>query len=187
MKKLVYLLSAALVLGLFGNGFSQNRAVGVVPGAGRYVYAANLNLTSEQLTKLNDLRTAFYNETVDLRNQLQSKSLELRTLMLDPVKNQSKITALQKEMLTIQQKLQEKALNLRVEARKLLTPEQLAMLPPGCGLGIGIGMGFGAGRGYGLGINYAGGYGRGRGGFARGGRGAGRGMGWRSAYCPYRY
>jgi len=92
---------------------------------------------------------------------------------------------LQKEVSGIHQKLQEKALNFRIEARKVLTPEQIALLPAGYGFGFGLGintgLGYGTRSGYGRGMN--GGYGRGR------GRGTGQGRGgyYRSAYCPYRF
>ncbi len=198
MKKMIFQLSIVLALILSGSGWTQNARMRQAPNAGRYFYATNLNLTADQMTKLNELRSAFYNETADLRNQVQSKTLQLRSLMLDPQKNRSEITPVQRELLTLRQKLQEKALTMQIKARKLLTPEQLALLPRGSALGIGLGLGFGAGRGYGLGICQAGlgyspkanpamGYARSRNGFMRGSRGAGRGHGWRSANCPYRY
>ena len=185
MRKLTFILSLLLVFGLLTDGFSQNPVNRPFYGAGRGLYATNpnLNLTPDQLTKINKLRTTFYKETLPIRTDLQNKTLELRTLMMQPVLNQAKIVALQKNIATIRQKLQEKALNFRIEARKVLTPEQLALLPAGRGLGLGLGfnVGFGYGTGFGNGRGMKAGYGRGRGAGARGG------MGYRSAYCPYRF
>ncbi len=178
MKKFSYLLSIVLMFAFFSNGFSQNRGNwGGMQRGGMNLYAGNLNLTTEQTTKLNDIRNAFSKETLALRTELQSKAMEVRTLMPELEKNQTKIISLQKEMLTARQKLQEKSLQIRINARKVLTAEQAAMLPAGRGMGLGFGLanGSGQGRGYGKGM------GNGR------GNGGGRGQGYRSANCPYRY
>jgi Spy/CpxP family protein refolding chaperone len=196
MKKLSTFLSLFVLIALFGTASAQNPVVPVnrpFYGAGRGLYAANLNLTADQLTKINDLRTAHYKDILPLRTKLQSKMLELRTLMLQPAQNQSKIVALQKDIADLQQKIQEKALDFNVRVRKVLTPEQLALLPAngrlglglGLGLNVGLGYGRGAGAGYGAGAGMKAGYGRGGRGAGRArGRGMGAGMGY---YCPYRY
>ena len=52
--------------------------------------------------------------------------------------------AKQEEILNLRSKLQEKGANLRLEVRKVLTPEQLAQLPTfGPGMGFGPRMSFG--------------------------------------------
>ena len=63
--------------------------------------------------------------------------------MVNPNSYPAAITAKQKEIWDLQSKLQEKAANLGLEIRKLLTPEQLTQLPD-----FGPGMGFGS-RGFG--------------------------------------
>lgn len=148
------------------------------PGYGRgYGYAAGsysrgcwcapgINLTAEQTTKLNSLQQAFLNESLPIRNELASKALELRTLMAQPGVDAAKISAKQKEIFALQQKLQEKSLTYQSDARNILSPQQLSALPPGCGLGFAAGTGYSAG--------YGGGYGRGRG----MGRGPGFGRTW---------
>jgi Spy/CpxP family protein refolding chaperone len=194
MKKLSTFLSLFLLVALFGTTHAQNPVVPVnrpFYGTARGAYAVNLNLTSDQLTKINDLRTAHYKDVLPLRTKLQSKMLELRTLMLQPVQNQNKIVALQKDIADLQQKIQQKALDFNIKVRKVLTPQQLALLPAGSRLGLGLGLGLNVGLGYGRGAGYGAGAGM-NAGYGRGGRGAGRargrglgaGMGY---YCPYRY
>ena len=121
-----------------------------------------LNLTAEQKTKLNDLREKTWKDTVTLRNEMQTKRLELRTLWTNPNPDKDKIQA--------------KMTNSRLEARKQLTPEQAAQVATN-----GPGMGFGGG-----GMHRMGGMGRGNcdspggGGFGPGGgpgRGPGQGFG----------
>ncbi len=180
MKKLSYLLSFMLVFALSGDLFSQGMAGGrgmgqkgqMNQGAGMN-RAAYLNLTTDQITKINSLRNDFSKETLSLRTGMQSKAMEIRTLMSDPEKNQSKIISLQKEMSSLRQQLQEKSLQFRIKARKVLTPEQIAMLPAG-----GMRLGFAAGSGRGMGRGMGQGMHQGRG---------GKGRGMRSGNCMYGY
>lgn len=103
-----------------------------------------LNLTAEQKTKLNDLREKTWKETVTLRNEMQTKRLELRTLWTNPNPDKDKIQAKQKELSDLRNKLQAKMTDSRLEARKQLTPEQAAQVATH-GPGMGMGMGFGGG------------------------------------------
>ena len=170
-----------LVLTFTGDAFSQGMAGGgrgmgqkgqMAAGAGMN-RAARLNLTTDQITKIKTLRNDFAKETLTLRTGMQTKSMEMRTLMIYPEKNQAKIISLQKDMSTLRLQLQEKSLQFRIKARKVLTPEQIAMLPAG---GMRMGMGFSAGnnRGMGHGMNQ---------GMRQGHGGKGRGM--RSGNCIY--
>jgi hypothetical protein len=75
--------------------------------------------------------------------------------------------------INLNEKLAEKSLSYQLGARKILTPDQITQLPPGCSLGFGnpfVGPGFGMSPGYGYGRGP--GYGRGR------GYGSGRGRCW---------
>jgi Spy/CpxP family protein refolding chaperone len=101
-----------------------------------------LNLTAEQKTKLTDLREKTWKDTVDLRNEMQAKRLELRTLWTDPKSDKDQIQAKQKEMNDLRNKLQAKMTDSRLEARKHLTPEQAAQMAA-CGPGLGLGFGGG--------------------------------------------
>jgi zinc resistance-associated protein len=107
-----------------------------------------LNLTPEQKTKLSELQEKQWKESVTLRNEMQTKRLELRTLWTAPTPDKDKILAKQKEMNELRDRLQAKGTDFRLEARKVLTPEQAAQVGtfgPGMGMGGGM-MGMG-GRG----------------------------------------
>ena len=139
-----------------------------------------LNLTAEQKTKLNDLREKTWKETVTLRNEMQTKRLELRTLWTNPNPDKDKILAKQKEMSDLRNTLQAKMTDSRLEARKVLTPEQAAQVAT-----QGPGMGFGGGGMHRMGRMGRGncdgpGFGPGGAGFGPGGgpgRGPGQGFG----------
>ena len=107
----------------FGPGFGR--------GSGGPAYGSPPipNLTSEQSAQIQALRDAFLKEIEPLQNNLWTKRTELQTLWVDPKSDPAVIAAKQKEIRDLQSKLQEKAGNLRLEIRKLLTPEQLAQWP----------------------------------------------------------
>jgi len=160
----VLLVAVSLALA-WGPGYGRGAGYAAGPYYRGCWYAPGINLTSDQTGKLNSLHQAFLNESLPIRNELASRALELRTLMAQPGTDAAKISAKQKEIFALQQKLQEKSLAYQSDARNVLTPQQLSALPPGCGLGF-------AGTGYGAG--FGGGYGRGRG----MGRGPGFGRAW---------
>lgn len=128
---------------------------GYGPGAG---FGPGLNLTPEQSQKMQAMRENFFKESLPLRNELQVKQLELRTLWAQANPDQEKILAKQKEVNALRAQLQEKATQHRLEMRKVLTPEQQAQMGaygpgfgPGSGRGYGrMGGGFGPGRGMGF-------------------------------------
>jgi Spy/CpxP family protein refolding chaperone len=135
-----------------------------------------LNLTQNQTTKLNTLRQAFWKDTSNLNVKIDQRQLELNSLLLEPNPDSGKVTKLQKDISDLQLQLNEKRVFYQLDARKILTPEQIAQLPPGCTLGFGNLMG-GPGPGYGCGMGP--GYGGGRGMGCGYGRGyGGRGCCW---------
>ena len=143
MKKTIIVgLSLALAVALMatvafarGSGFGLGNGVG--PG---YGYSAIPNLTAEQSSKIQALQKANLAETTPFQQDLLKKKTELRSLWLTQNPDQAKITALQKEILNLQSKLQEKGTNLSLEIRKVLTPEQQAqMAASGHGMGRGMG------------------------------------------------
>jgi len=177
MKKAMIGMSVLVVLLT-----AVSQAVAWCPLGRGIAYAPNLNLTAEQSGKLNTLKQDFFKETLPIRNELASKVMEFRALLTQPSTDAGKIKAKQKEIFALQQKLQEKSVAYHLDARKILTAEQISMLPPGCGLGFLAGAGYGSGRGYGRG------YGQGmwatRGAFCGGGRGGGFGRGLRDGSGP---
>jgi len=141
-KTTIITLSLVLALALMATAalaWGPGRGYGMGPGYGT---PAIPNLTAEQSSKIQALQKAYLDEIAPLRGELFKKSTELRSLWLSQNPDQAAITAKQKEILNLQSKLQEKATNLRLETRKLLTPEQQAQIGT-----FGYGMGFGPGMG----------------------------------------
>ena len=135
-----------------------------------------LNLTQDQTAKLNTLHQAFGKDTADLSTRINQKQLELNSLLLEPTPDAGKIASLQKEISGLQLQFNEKSVSCQLEARKILTSEQIAQLPAGCTFGFGNVTGRGQGYGCGMGAGYGGGNGRGYG--CGRGPGYGRGCAW---------
>ena len=155
MKKTI-IVGLALVLGLalvatvalaWGPGFGPGFGRGF--GGPAYGVPPIPNLTDEQSAQIKALRDGFLKEIEPLQKELYTQSQELRTLWQSPSPDQAAIAAKQKEIFNLRSQLQDKAPNLGLEIRKVLTPEQLAELPAfSQGAGFGPGPGFGP-RGFG--------------------------------------
>ena len=113
------------------------------------------NLSEEQMTRLDENRRAFFEDTRNLRENLYQKELELRSELAKEDPDAQKAAGLQAEISDLTAQLDQKRLDHRIKMQKE-NPE------------------FFAGRGYGMGR----GYGKGGGGMGRGfqGRGMGRGI-----------
>jgi len=148
MKKTI-IIGLSLVLGLalvatvalaWGPGFG--RGFGAGPGYGTPPIP---NLTADQSDQIQALRETFLKEVESLQKDLYAKGQELRTLWSTQNVDPAAVKAKQNEISDLRSQLQDKAINLRLEIRKVLTPEQLAQLPAiGADAGFGHhGMGFG--------------------------------------------
>ncbi|RPJ06536.1 MAG: periplasmic heavy metal sensor [Deltaproteobacteria bacterium] len=100
------------------------------------------NLTAEQSAQIQAVRDGFLKETEPLQKELYAKGQELRQLWTTPNADPDAVKAKQGEISDLRSELQEKATNLKLEIRKVLTPEQLAQMPA-AGRGFGPGMGSG--------------------------------------------
>lgn len=157
----------------------------------------SLNLTEDQLAKIQDLRLEFQKAILPLRMEVQKHYLELRRMIRSSV-SQAEIQAKMNQIDKLESELREKFITHQKQIRDLLTPEQKVLFDRWGGVGLGWGRMGGLGLGLGLG-RAARGYGRGLSGYTprlgrglpwgtRGGqRGAwlrGSRMG-RGFWCPY--
>ena len=111
---------------------------------------SQLNLTADQKAQLSAMRDAQLKEMQPLREQMFAKRDELRQLWLASSPDQAKILAAQKEMRALRDQVQDKMTAFRLEALKVLTPEQQAKIKTAIssrGAGPGRGMGPGGWRG----------------------------------------
>jgi periplasmic protein CpxP/Spy len=99
------------------------------PGAHKeFGFKKHLNLSDEQLGKMKELKSRFRDETRDLRYGLAIKRLEMRKLFTDPKTDDAALIAKQKEISKLRQQLSDKRAQMKIEWRKILTPEQIAKL-----------------------------------------------------------
>ena len=124
MKKITLTLTA-VALGLLLT--SQAFAWGPGPGRGhgycREAGLEKLNLTDDQKAKIEALQTANWKAIRPLREKMFDKAVELRKLWLQANPDKDKITAAQKELRAIRDDMQDKNTVMKLEIRKVLTPE----------------------------------------------------------------
>jgi Spy/CpxP family protein refolding chaperone len=109
-------------------------------------------LTPEQETKLNELRTRFRAKNAQLIGAMTTKRIELQSLWSDPKAEAKAILDKEKELRDFQNQMKDQAVQMKLEARQFLTPEQLDQMGPGMGFGPGRGFGRGHGRDFGPGF-----------------------------------
>jgi Spy/CpxP family protein refolding chaperone len=112
------------------------------------------SLSPEQRAKFQELRRKFIEETAQLRGALLTKRLELQSLWNDPKADPKAIMDKEKELRDLQNQMRDKVVQNRLEARKLLTPEQITEFGQGQGMGSGFGRGGVMGHGHGMGYGY---------------------------------
>ncbi len=139
-KKMLYIMIAVFAMALVATVAMAGPGYGRGMGYGYGVPPVS-NLTPEQATKIQSIQQAHLKEVAPLQQQLLAKKMELRAAWLAQNPDQAKINALQKDILNLNAKIQEKATNARLEMRKVLTPEQQAQLSV-----YGPGFGYGKGR-----------------------------------------
>jgi Spy/CpxP family protein refolding chaperone len=110
-----------------------------------------LSLTPEQKTKFQELHQKFNEETAQLKGALLTKRLELQSLWTNPKSDGKAIGDKERELRDLRNQMGDKITQMRLEARKSLTPEQIAEFGRGFGMGPGFGRGRMMGRGPGMG------------------------------------
>jgi Spy/CpxP family protein refolding chaperone len=168
MRKTIVLLGLVALM-VLGVTFAYAQGPGMGPGhKGMHESwgpGKNYPLTPEQQTKFQELRRKFREENAKLIGAMVTKKLELQSLWTDPKADSKAILDKERELRDLQNQLKDKAVQMRLEARKFLTPEQIQNWKPGRGMGRGFGGGHMMGHGYGMG----------RGEMGRGGMGPGHG------------
>jgi Spy/CpxP family protein refolding chaperone len=106
-------------------------------------------LTPEQKVKFQELRRRFDEETAQLKGAMLTKRLELRSLWTNPKADSKAILDKEKELRDLQNQMKDKVIQNKLEARKLLTPEQITEFGQGRGTGPGYGRGRMMGPGFG--------------------------------------
>ncbi len=100
------------------------------------------------------MRQKFNEETAQLRGSILTKRLELQSLWTNPKADSNAIMGKEKELRDLQNQMKDKVVQYKLEARKFLTPEQIAEFGAGHGMGPGFGRGHMMGHGRGMGPGY---------------------------------
>ena len=149
MKKTMALIGLVSAMALTAaTAFAWGPGMGRGYGSGYGPAVAAPNLSAEQAAKLQKIQADRYADAAKVRSEMVAKRMELQALFREPVLDQAKIAAKQKEITALQAQMQEKALATRTAVAETLTPEQRAQMPA---YGPGMGSGFGQGRGMGSG------------------------------------
>jgi Spy/CpxP family protein refolding chaperone len=140
------LFVAAVATSAFGFGWGRGPGFGRGPCAGGDFGGSGLELTADQKAKLSEMQDAQFKELKPITEQMRTKRDELRKLWLETSPDQAKITAAQKEMNGLRDQMQDRMTAFRLDALKVLTPEQKDKMKTAIS-----GRGFGPGRGMGPG------------------------------------
>jgi Spy/CpxP family protein refolding chaperone len=99
------------------------------PGSHKeFCFKKHLGLSDQQLAKMKELKNRFHTNTRDLRYNLEIKRVEMRKLFTDPKTDDETLLAKQKEISELRHQLSDKKDAMKIEWRKILTPEQIAKL-----------------------------------------------------------
>ena len=128
-KMLLGTLIALLLLGGIGTAFAwASQGKGTLPSARKIApfssLAVNLNLSEDQIKKLQDLRLEYQKETLELKNALRVKRLELQALLASNEVDENKASSIVEEIGKLSTDIWKKSIHYRLEMRKILTEEQ---------------------------------------------------------------
>jgi len=157
MPKTIVLLGLVILM-VLGVTYAYAQAPGSDPGhKGMHESwgpGKDYSLTPEQKAKIQELRRNFRRENAKLIGAIVTKKLELESLWTDPKSNLKALLDKERELRDLRNQPKDKAVLMRLEIRKLLTPEQIQnwkphrgmgrghmMADPGCMMGAGPGMG----------------------------------------------
>ncbi len=110
--------------GGWGRGHARSACDGG-PGYERDIQAIpDLGLTAEQTAKIREQREAHLKDVKPLHDKIFSKRGELKLLWLQKTPDREKITAVQKEIGSLRDQMQDKMTSNRLDMFNVLTPEQ---------------------------------------------------------------
>lgn len=117
--------------GMMGPGYAGHHMM----GPGRGFAPGNNNLTDEEVAKIDAAREKFFDETRSLKRDIDDKAYDLRKALNSENPDANKVAGLQKELSKLQADFDLKAVQHRLEMRKILPEKKLQ----GRGMGVGRG------------------------------------------------
>jgi Spy/CpxP family protein refolding chaperone len=153
MKKTMIALGLVMVM-LWGVSYVYAQEQGDPPrhrwmhGQESWGQGKRLNLTPEQKARFQELRRKFIEENAQLIGGLVAKRLELKSLWTDPKADSQTILSKERELRDLQNRMRDKIIQYKLEARNSLTPEQIEKLGSMGGMGRWDWMSHSRGMGY---------------------------------------
>lgn len=151
-KGLLVLMATALIMSISANTFAQGqKGMGQKSDSSKACFNIP-NLTADQQTKIEGLRTKHIKEVTPLQNELAEKRAHLNTLESVEKPDMAAINKTIDEISAIDTKLMKLRASHRVEVASLLTDEQKVAFKAHQGKGMGQHNGTGMGQHKGMGI-----------------------------------
>jgi Spy/CpxP family protein refolding chaperone len=122
------LVASLLVLLIFPAALATGHDFVRGPGSRGTFWAS---LSYRQREQIRELHRRFLAETAPLSGSFLAKRVELRALWSDPRADAAAIEANEREVADLWLQIQEKAVKYRLQARSLMTPEQISLFQGG--------------------------------------------------------
>ena len=106
--------------GMMGPGYGGHK---MGPGWERGYGPGNSKLSDEQVAKIDAARDKFYDETRSLRRDIDDKAYDLRREMNKENPDAGKVADIQKQLSKLESEFDQKAVQHRLEMRKLMPDE----------------------------------------------------------------
>lgn len=131
MKRIILALGLTGTLLLFGSqGYAQHTDHKGMHSHESMASEKGHSVTPEQAAKFREMRRKFIGENAQLIGSIVANKLELRSLWTDPKADPKAIMDKEKELRALQDQMRDKVVQAMLEARKDLTPEQIAHWKP---------------------------------------------------------
>jgi Spy/CpxP family protein refolding chaperone len=129
IRLLIILFISLLILRVPIAGAQWLAQMGMGRGHGHHPswHPEDLQLTAEQVEKLESIQGSYLNDITPLRSDFLNKRYELRRLIADPTSKADDIRAKQGEALALETQIQEKVIDYQLKVREILTPRQFKL------------------------------------------------------------
>ncbi len=129
IRLVIILVMCLLILRVAFAGAQWHVQRGMGRGHGHHPswHPEDLQLTAEQVKKLESIQGSYLNDITPLRNDFLNKRYELMRLIADPTSKADDIRAKQEETLALETQIQEKVINYQLKVREILTREQFKL------------------------------------------------------------
>jgi Spy/CpxP family protein refolding chaperone len=127
IKNLVLIFSIILNIAFVGGTSYHSLSSGSIaskPSSNRPFLYQELNLTKEQLARVEPARDQFHKRLSEIGGEIKARQFKLLDLLAAPVLNRKSVEDLEKEIRTLQQTMQDTFINHILDQTSVFTPEQ---------------------------------------------------------------